>query len=90
MRVGRAAAAGAGIKGRPREQPVATRPAPDPAGGLEQVSGGALGAASGGHSRARRTPSPAGLPATTTFPSPPPARPGGLLSSGAAQASQGA
>ena len=83
-RVGRAAADGVGIKGRLREQPVATRPAPDPAGGPEQVSGGAPGAASGGHSRARRTPSPAG-PAVPA-PTPPPARPGGLLSSWAAQA----
>lgn len=57
-RVGRAAADAAGIKRRPRKQPVATRPAPDPAGGLEQVSGGALGAAPGDPSRARRTPSP--------------------------------
>lgn len=81
-RVGRATADGVGIKGRPKEQPVATRPAPDPAGGLEQVSGGAPGTASGGHSRARRTPSPAG-PAAPPLP---PARPGGLLSSWAAQA----
>lgn len=85
-RVGRAAADGAVIKGRPREQPVATRPAPDPAGGLEQVSGGAPGTASGDHFRARRTPSPAGPvvppspPATTLWPDPRP------LSSGAAPA----
>lgn len=65
-----------------------TRPAPDPAGGLEQVSGGAPRAAAGAHSRARRTRSPAGPPASTTT-SPAPARPGGLLSSGAAQASLG-
>lgn len=58
--VGRAAADGAGIKGRQRVQPVAARPAPDPAGGLEQVSGGAPGSASGGHSRARRTLLPIG------------------------------
>ncbi|KAK7804460.1 hypothetical protein U0070_022078, partial [Myodes glareolus] len=34
--VGRAAADGAGIKRQPRKQLVSARPAPDPAGGLEQ------------------------------------------------------
>lgn len=54
-RVGRAAADGAEIKRQPRKQLVSARPAPDPAGGLEQVSARAPGAASGDHSSAHRT-----------------------------------